>query len=153
MDLKSRSVPKAAAARNWMGVQAATWLESAYLLRVYQCAHPKGRNHSDWFVGAQCSKESLRVWGTHDFAEGALRGLELGGGVSAVSQRTTNIVKTASPLLVARMPAYSIVNAFASYSFAKRYKAMVMRATSSITAIGSRREATPTDAIGLQRQL
>jgi iron complex outermembrane receptor protein len=98
------------------------------LLTSYAFTNVRIRKDETTLIGSSepnVPKESLRVWGTHDFAEGALRGLELGGGVSAVSQRTTNIVKTASPLLVARMPAYSIVNAFASYSFAKRYKAMV----------------------------
>jgi iron complex outermembrane receptor protein len=98
------------------------------LLTSYAFTDVRIRKDKIYLIGSSepnVPKESLRVWGSYDFSAGTLRGLELGGGVSAESQRTTNIVKASSPSLVARMPAYGIVNAFAAYSFAKRYKAMV----------------------------
>lgn len=95
------------------------------LLTAYAFTNVRITDDSVYLVGStrpDVPKESLRLWCTHEFTEGPVSGLEVGGGIHGVSQRTTNLVTQASPALLEKMPAYGVVDVMASYHFAHRYK-------------------------------
>jgi iron complex outermembrane receptor protein len=65
--------------------------------------------------------DSLRLWSVYEIQSGALAGLGFGGGMTAVSSRTTNLVAKATPNIVATLPAYATFDALTYYHW-RNYK-------------------------------
>lgn len=107
------------------------------VLTAYGFTDARVGNTSSYVVGSSMpnvSKETLRVFGTHTFANGFFRGLEAGGGVHAVSRFTTTAVSNSTAILYTlpnytttyalneTLPAYATVDAVLGYGFGERYR-------------------------------
>lgn len=88
------------------------------LLVAYANTQATYHSSSTYLVGSwvpNTPRQSLRLWNQYEIRTGVLIGLGFGAGSTTVTSRTTNLVTTASPRLVATLPGYTAVDALVYY--------------------------------------
>ncbi len=81
--------------------------------RLMPCGRPRAPRQTRWSVGSRLlnvPEHSGSLMGVYEFLDGGLRGLELGGGVNYVGDRSGNVADSGFEL-----PAYTTVDLLARY--------------------------------------
>ncbi|MDR3763916.1 MAG: TonB-dependent receptor [Acidobacteriota bacterium] len=116
------------------------------LLTAYAFTDVREGNNASYVVGStvpNVSKETLRIFATHEFTGGTLKGLEAGAGVTAASRFTSNLVPSTTPTRYVTLPAYGTVDAMLGYKFAKHY-----RVIANVTNLFDHRYTTSASSYG-----
>lgn len=90
------------------------------LLIAYTNLDARIISDSTYVVGSRVPMvphNSLRLWSTYEFQDGALKGLGLGGGITAADNRTSNLQAQATPNLVANLGSFATLDALVYYKY------------------------------------